>query len=435
MFSKKKKPTISQPINFQHRIHTTCDSISNKLIGLPKQWTSLLKEPMPKETSSFNHYPKPHQSILSPKSDALNNDWSSKGKVDRGRPATCMRQYTSNGDTGCCSSTALNRSNSSCSNSLYSESTSSFGTYNSQINYSNDQFRSALQIIVNPNDPRKFLSNFIKIGEGSTGIVCIAIDNYGKHVAVKRMHLKRQQRKELLLNEVIAMRESRHPNIVEMFGSFLVDEELWIVMEYMAGGPLTEIITQHRMTEEQIATISKECLKGLSYLHSKGVIHRDIKSDSILLSADGRVKLSDFGFCAQLSSQFPKRRSLVGTPQWMCPEVISRVPYGPEVDIWSFGIMMIEIIDGEPPFLHEQPLQVMRRIKDMHSAPKLQNTNSVSPRLLNFIECMMKRDPRQRSTAEELLKHPFLLKAGPPSILVSLTRQGRRSSISSVRLD
>lgn len=88
------------------------------------------------------------------------------------------------------------------------------------------------------------------------------------------------------------------------------------------GGALTDIVTHARMDEEQIATVCKQCLKALAYLHSQGVIHRDIKSDSILLAADGRVKLSDFGFCAQVSQELPKRKSLVGTPYWMSPEVI-----------------------------------------------------------------------------------------------------------------
>jgi serine/threonine protein kinase len=108
------------------------------------------------------------------------------------------------------------------------------------------------------------------------------------------------------------------------------------------------------------------------------------------------VKISDFGFCAQVSQELPKRKSLVGTPYWMSPEVISRLPYGPEVDIWSLGnnlflfyyftnffhvnflkgIMVIEMVDGEPPFFNEPPLQAMRRIRDM-PPPKLKNSNKV----------------------------------------------------------
>ena len=291
---------------------------------------------------------------------------------------------------------------------------------------SHEQFRAALQMVVSAGDPRQDLENFIKIGEGSTGIVCIATERSSlKQVAVKRMDLRKQQRRELLFNEVVIMRDYHHPNIVEMYDSYLVEDELWVVMEYLEGGALTDIVTNVRMSEEQIATVCKMCLKALAYLHSQGVIHRDIKSDSILLAADGNVKLSDFGFCAQVSSELPKRKSLVGTPYWMSPEVISRLPYGPEVDIWSLGIMVIEMVDGEPPFFNEPPLQAMRRIRDM-PPPKLKNLK-VSPQLGGFLYKMLVRDPAQRTSAVELLHHPFLRQAGPPSSLVPLMRQHRHS--------
>jgi serine/threonine protein kinase len=121
--------------------------------------------------------------------------------------------------------------------------------------------------------------------------------------------------------QVMIMRDYKHPNIVEMYGSYLVDNELWVVMEYLDGGALTDLLVspagEIRMNEQQIATVCKSVLKALAYLHSNGVIHRDIKSDSILLSTDGFVKLSDFGFCAQVmnekKAQTIKRKSLVGT--------------------------------------------------------------------------------------------------------------------------
>lgn len=292
---------------------------------------------------------------------------------------------------------------------------------------SHEQFRAALQMVVSSGDPRENLESFVKIGEGSTGIVCIATEKpSGRQVAVKKMDLRKQQRRELLFNEVVIMRDYHHPNIVEMHDSFLVGDELWVVMEFLEGGALTDIVTHARMDEEQIATVCKQCLKALAFLHSQGVIHRDIKSDSILLASDGRVKLSDFGFCAQVSVELPKRKSLVGTPYWMAPEVISRLPYGPEVDVWSLGIMCIEMVDGEPPFFNEPPLQAMRRIRDM-PPPKLKNTHKVSPRLQGFLEKMLVRDPGQRATAFELLQHPFLRQAGPPSLLVPLMRSFRHS--------
>ncbi|PNF35040.1 Serine/threonine-protein kinase PAK 4 [Cryptotermes secundus] len=313
--------------------------------------------------------------------------------------------------------------------------------HHEQQRLTHEQFRAALQMVVSPGDPRENLEQFMKIGEGSTGTVCIAVDRTtGRQVAVKKMDLRKQQRRELLFNEVVIMRDYHHPNIVEMYDSFLVQDELWVVMEFLEGGALTDIVTHARMDEEQIATVCKQCLKALAYLHSQGVIHRDIKSDSILLAADGRVKLSDFGFCAQVSQELPKRKSLVGTPYWMSPEVISRLPYGPEVDIWSLGIMVIEMVDGEPPFFNEPPLQAMRRIRDM-PPPKLKNTHKitlpinqsinqrkVSPRLQGFLERMLVRDPAQRATAAELLQHPFLRQAGTPALLVPLMRGSRHSN-------
>jgi p21-activated kinase 7 len=290
----------------------------------------------------------------------------------------------------------------------------------SQQRLTHEQFRSALQMVVSSSENSPQLDQLVKIGEGSTGIVCIANERAtGRRVAVKKMDLRKQQRRELLFNEVVIMRDYQHANIVQMFDSYLVGDELWVVMEFLEGGALTDIVTRARMNETQIATVCKQCLKALAFLHSQGVIHRDIKSDSILLAADGRVKLSDFGFCAQISSDVPRRKSLVGTPYWMAPEVIARQPYGTEVDIWSLGIMLIEMVDGEPPFFNEPPLQAMRRIRDI-PPPRLKNVTQVSPRLQAFLEKMLIRDPAQRATAAQLLQHPFLQLAGPPSLLVQL---------------
>ncbi|KAM3861116.1 serine/threonine-protein kinase PAK 5-like [Diretmus argenteus] len=214
------------------------------------------------------------------------------------------------------------------------------------------------------------------------------------------------------------------PPSAHKYNSYLVGDELWVVMEFLEGGALTDIVTHTRMNEVQIATVCVSVLRALSYLHTQGVIHRDIKSDSILLTSDGRIKLSDFGFCAQVSKEVPKRKSLVGTPYWMAPEVISRLPYGTEVDIWSLGIMVIEMVDGEPPYFNEPPLQAMRRIRD-NLPPRLKESHKVSSVLRAFLDLMLVREPSQRATAPELLQHPFLKMSGPPSCIVPLMRHYR----------
>ncbi len=185
----------------------------------------------------------------------------------------------------------------------------------SSTRLTHEQFRHALQMVVNPGDPRHIYDNFIKIGEGSTGTVYIANNiKVSQVVAIKKMDLRKQQRRELLFNEVVIMRDYKHLNIVEMYGSYLVEDELWVVMEYCNGGALTDIVTKIQLNENQIACVCKSVLKALAYLHANGVIHRDVKSDSILMSNDGQIKLSDFGFCAQVNADLQKRKSLVGTP-------------------------------------------------------------------------------------------------------------------------
>lgn len=329
----------------------------------------------------------------------------------------------------------VNKTNENCSDTSLTNQTSS--SLNNSNRLSHEQFRHALQMVVNIGDPRLRYTSFIKIGEGSTGMVYAATDLESKNldnnlIAVKKMNLHKQQRRELLFNEVVIMREYQHKNIVEMYGSYLVDDELWVVMEYLAGGALTDIVTRTRMDENQIATVCKSVLKALAFLHANGVIHRDIKSDSILLSKDGRVKLTDFGFVAQVSSDVQKRKSLVGTPYWMAPEIISRLPYGTEVDIWSLGIMIIEMIDGEPPYFDQPPLQAMRFIRDMPPPRFKDNVHRASPRLQGFIDRMLVRDPTQRATAAELLDHPFIRQAASSTCLLPLLQIQKNVEIENV---
>uniref|UniRef100_A0A8C0UAU2 non-specific serine/threonine protein kinase n=1 Tax=Cyanistes caeruleus TaxID=156563 RepID=A0A8C0UAU2_CYACU len=140
--------------------------------------------------------------------------------------------------------------------------------------------------------------------------------------------------------------------------SYFVGKHLWLVMEYMDGGTLRDIISETQMSEGEIAVVSRECLQGLGFLHSNHVIHRDVKSCNILLRMDGSVKLADFGLSAQLTPEQRRQSSVASTSGLMAPEVVTGHPYGPKMDIWSFGIVGIEMVEREVPYWNETPVSV-----------------------------------------------------------------------------
>ncbi|BFZ59763.1 Serine/threonine-protein kinase smu1 [Saitoella coloradoensis] len=285
-----------------------------------------------------------------------------------------------------------------------------------------------LKAICTEGDPTKLYRNLVKIGQGASGGVYTAYQvGTNLSVAIKQMNLEQQPKKDLIINEIIVMKSAKHRNIVNYIDSFLWKGDLWVVMEYMEGGSLTDVVTCNIMTEGQIAAICKEVLEGLKHLHGQGVIHRDIKSDNVLLSLTGDIKLTDFGFCAQINEAATKRTTMVGTPYWMAPEVVTRKEYGPKVDIWSLGIMAIEMIEGEPPYLNENPLRALYLIAT-NGTPKINEPEALSPVFRDFLAKSLEVDAEKRPDATELLQHPFLQKAEALKSLAPLIRAAREST-------
>ncbi len=278
-------------------------------------------------------------------------------------------------------------------------------------------------------DPHLRYKDLVKVGQGASGGVYTAYEvGTGDIVAIKEMELEKQPKKELIINEILVMKGSKHPNIVNFIEAYLLKKDLWVVMEYMEGGSLTDIVTHNIMTEGQMARVCKETLLGLKFLHSKGIIHRDIKSDNILLSLKGDIKLTDFGFCAQIKDYSAKRNTLVGTPYWMAPEVVTKKSYGPKVDIWSLGIMTIEMIEGEPPYLNETPLRALFLITT-NGKPKLKDPEALSVELHSFLDHCLEVDPEKRYDAVSLLATPFISKAEPNSSLSPLVEMARKQRL------
>ncbi|XP_031953330.1 serine/threonine-protein kinase PAK 1-like [Corvus moneduloides] len=208
--------------------------------------------------------------------------------------------------------------------------------------------------------------------------------------------------------------------------SYLVDDELWLVMEYMDGGTLSDAINEMYISEYEMAAISRECLQGLDFLHSNYVIHRDVKSYNILLRTDGSVKLADFGISAQLTPEQNRRSSVVGTSWWMAPEVVERST------IWPQSGHMVSWNCGKSKWWNDKFLTAMKVLPSAElliatgGTPQLQQPNLFSALLRHFLSCCLQKNEEQRWSAKELLQHPFVTSAKPASVLLPLIQSVKK---------
>ncbi|CAG0883724.1 unnamed protein product [Darwinula stevensoni] len=273
--------------------------------------------------------------------------------------------------------------------------------------------------------PEEVFDVLCKLGEGSYGSVFKALHKEsGQVLAIKQVPVDTDLQE--IIKEISIMQQCDSPYIVKYYGSYFKNSDLWIVMEYCGAGSVSDIMRLRKKTlsEDEIATVLSDVLKGLEYLHLRRKIHRDIKAGNILLNSEGHAKLADFGVAGQLTDTMAKRNTVIGTPFWMAPEVIEEMGYNCVADIWSLGITALEMAEGKPPYGDIHPMRAIFMIPTK-PPPSFRQPDQWSPEFIDFVTGCLVKNPEQRATATSLLSHDFIRSAKPCSILSQMIMEAQ----------
>ncbi|XP_039148021.1 serine/threonine-protein kinase 10 isoform X1 [Drosophila simulans] len=264
-------------------------------------------------------------------------------------------------------------------------------------------------------DPAEFWEMVGELGDGAFGKVYKAQHKEQKRFAAAKMcQLEDEENLSDHMVEIDILSEIKHPNIVELYEAFSIDDKLWMLIEYCDGGALDSIMVELEkpLTEPQIAYVCKHMTEGLTFLHRNKVIHRDLKAGNVLLTMEGGVKLADFGVSAKNKHTMQKHDTFIGTPYWMAPELVlcetfRDNPYDHKVDIWSLGITLIELAQMEPPNSEMSPMRVLLKIQKSEP-PKLEQPSRWSKEFNDFLKKSLVKDPQVRPTTDVLMQHAFI---------------------------
>ncbi|KFZ48960.1 STE20-like serine/threonine-protein kinase, partial [Podiceps cristatus] len=232
--------------------------------------------------------------------------------------------------------------------------------------------------------------------------------------AAKVIDTKSEEELEDYMVEIDILASCDHPNIVKLLDAFYYENNLWILIEFCAGGAVDAVMLEleRPLTEPQIKVVCRQTLEALNYLHENKIIHRDLKAGNILFTLDGDIKLADFGVSAKNTRTIQRRDSFIGTPYWMAPEVVmcetsKDRPYDYKADIWSLGITLIEMAQIEPPHHELNPMRVLLKIAKS-DPPTLAQPSKWSSDFKDFLKKCLEKNVDARWSATQLLQHPFV---------------------------
>ncbi|XP_037762144.1 serine/threonine-protein kinase 10 [Chelonia mydas] len=281
-------------------------------------------------------------------------------------------------------------------------------------------------------DPNEVWEIVGELGDGAFGKVYKAKNKEtGALAAAKVIETKNDEELEDYMVEIEILATCDHPYIVKLLGAFYHDSKLWIMIEFCPGGAVDAVMLEldRGLTEPQIQVICRQMLEALVYLHSKKIIHRDLKAGNVLLTQDGDIKLADFGVSAKNIKTLQRRDSFIGTPYWMAPEVVmcetmKDTPYDYKADIWSLGITLIEMAQIEPPHHELNPMRVLLKIAKS-DPPTLNCPSKWSPEFKDFLKTALDKNPETRPSAAQLLEHSFVNKVTSNRALRELVAEAK----------
>jgi len=252
------------------------------------------------------------------------------------------------------------------------------------------------------------------LGTGAFSVVKLGVDKHTGHkVAVKIVNRKKLSEEDLqsLAMEIKILDSLSHPHIIKLIEVFDVHDELYIVTELVEGGELFDrIVSKSHYTEKEARDLIKIFLETMSYMHDSNVVHRDLKPENLLLTSeddDTNVKIADFGFAKRITDLKPDETAC-GTPGYVAPEILRGDQYGPEVDIWSMGVICYVLLAGYPPFYDEDQKKLFKKIKEGRYYFHEDYWGNVSADAMDLIRKMLCVHQQQRWTAKQLLNHPWI---------------------------